>query len=203
MEFYQLAVAGHFGRKLGAKGGRRSESGQSELYIYSLVWQCMPLIPAFGKERQVGLWFWAQPSLQREFQHSQGCIVRSCLEKQTKDFYQKKIKNETFKCQFMPNGGYMNDLIEFLVLFVRSFVCFEKGSCFVAQTSLQLAIFLPQPPKCWDHTPLLTEWVPCMAQRHCSPYCYPHTLPLVEINHGCLVLFLEEPSQVSFYSSQP
>ena len=43
----------------------------------------MPLIPAFGRQRQADFWVQGQPSLQSEFQDSQGYIEKPCLEKQT------------------------------------------------------------------------------------------------------------------------
>jgi hypothetical protein len=50
--------------------------------------------------------------------------------------------------------------ISFLLLFV---CLFERGSCNVSQTGLELTIILPQPLKCWDYRPgpsyLTPHWV--------------------------------------------
>jgi hypothetical protein len=46
-------------------------------------WRRMPLIPALGRQRQADFWVWGQPSLQSEFQDSQGYTEKPCLEKQT------------------------------------------------------------------------------------------------------------------------
>jgi hypothetical protein len=44
------------------------------------VWWHMPLIPALGRQRQVGFWVRGQPGLQNEFQDSQGYTEKPCLE---------------------------------------------------------------------------------------------------------------------------
>jgi hypothetical protein len=44
----------------------------------------MPLIPALGRQRQADYWVWGQPSLQSEFQDSQGYTEKPCLEKKKK-----------------------------------------------------------------------------------------------------------------------
>jgi hypothetical protein len=43
----------------------------------------MPLIPAFGRQRQADFWVWGQPGLQSELQDSQGYTEKPCLEKPT------------------------------------------------------------------------------------------------------------------------
>ena len=40
----------------------------------------MPLIPALRRLRQVDFYFWGQPSVQSEFQESQGYTEKPCLE---------------------------------------------------------------------------------------------------------------------------
>jgi hypothetical protein len=42
----------------------------------------MPLTPALGRQRQTDFWVWGQPGLQSEFQDSQGCTEKPCVEKQ-------------------------------------------------------------------------------------------------------------------------
>jgi hypothetical protein len=44
----------------------------------------MPLILAFGRQRQADYRVWDQPGLQSEFQDSRGYTEKSCLNKQTK-----------------------------------------------------------------------------------------------------------------------
>jgi hypothetical protein len=51
----------------------------------------MPLIPALGRQRQVDFWVRGQPALQSEYQDSQGCTEKPCLEKNNKT---KKLKME-------------------------------------------------------------------------------------------------------------
>ena len=46
-------------------------------------WWYMPLISGLGKQRQADLWVQGQPSLQSEFQDSQGYTEKPCLEKQS------------------------------------------------------------------------------------------------------------------------
>jgi hypothetical protein len=53
-------------------------------------WWRRPLIPALGRQRQVDFWVWGQPSLQSEFQDSQGYTEKPCLKKKKK----KKKKQE-------------------------------------------------------------------------------------------------------------
>jgi hypothetical protein len=48
-------------------------------------WWRTPLIPALGRQRQADFWVWGQPGLQSEFQDSQGCTEKPCLEK-TEDY---------------------------------------------------------------------------------------------------------------------
>jgi hypothetical protein len=52
----------------------------------------MPLIPAFGRQRQVDFWVWGQPGLQSEFQDSQGYTEKPYLEKQKQTNKQQKKK---------------------------------------------------------------------------------------------------------------
>jgi hypothetical protein len=40
----------------------------------------MPLIPAFGRQRQADFWVQDKPGLQSEFQHSQSYTEKPCLE---------------------------------------------------------------------------------------------------------------------------
>jgi hypothetical protein len=54
------------------------------------AWWHTPLIPAFGRQRQVDLWVRGQPGLQSEFQDSQGYTEKSCLEKPKKKKKKKK-----------------------------------------------------------------------------------------------------------------
>jgi hypothetical protein len=42
---------------------------------------CTPLIPALGRQRQVGVRIRGQPGLQSEFQDSQGYTEKPCLKK--------------------------------------------------------------------------------------------------------------------------
>ena len=44
----------------------------------------MPLIPAFGRQRQADFWVRGQPGLQSKFQDSQGYTEKPCLEKPKK-----------------------------------------------------------------------------------------------------------------------
>jgi hypothetical protein len=52
----------------------------------------MPLIPALGRQKQVDFWIWGLPSLQSEFQDSQGYTEKPCLEKNKNKNKQKRIK---------------------------------------------------------------------------------------------------------------
>jgi len=50
-------------------------------YILAGQWWRTPLIPALGRQRKADFWVWGQPGLQSEFQDSQGCTEKPCLEK--------------------------------------------------------------------------------------------------------------------------
>jgi hypothetical protein len=43
------------------------------------VWWCTPLIPAIWRQRQANFWVRGQPSLESEFQDSQGYTDKPCL----------------------------------------------------------------------------------------------------------------------------
>jgi hypothetical protein len=45
------------------------------------VWRRTPLIPALGRQRQANFSVQGQPSIQSEFQDSQGYTEKPCLEK--------------------------------------------------------------------------------------------------------------------------
>jgi hypothetical protein len=70
-------------------------------------WACgtllSPLIPALRRQRQADFWVQGQPGLQSDFQDSQGCTEKPCLEKPKK----KKKKD----CGPLPNyyGSAMID----------------------------------------------------------------------------------------------
>ena len=53
-------------------------------------WWRMPLIPAFGKQRQADFWVRGQLGLQSEFQDSQGYTEKPCLKKKQKTKQQQK-----------------------------------------------------------------------------------------------------------------
>jgi hypothetical protein len=55
-------------------------------------WWRTPVIPALGRQRQADFWVRGQPSLQSEFQDSQGYTEKPCLEKPKKK--KKKRKKE-------------------------------------------------------------------------------------------------------------
>ena len=57
----------------------------------SQAWWRTPLIPAFGRQRQVDFWVRGQPGLQSEFQDSQGYTEKPCPKKKSK----KKPKDIT------------------------------------------------------------------------------------------------------------
>jgi hypothetical protein len=47
------------------------------------------------------------------------------------------------------------------------FLCFEIGSCYATQVGLELEIFLPQLPECWDY-----KCVPlCLASKTLFLFC--------------------------------
>jgi hypothetical protein len=56
-------------------------------------WWHMSLIPALGRQRQVDFWVRGQPGLQSEFQDSQGCTEKPCLEKPKRKKKKKKPRN--------------------------------------------------------------------------------------------------------------
>jgi hypothetical protein len=83
---------------------------------------------------------------------------------------------------------------EWLLIFCLVLFCFAvTGSHYVAQTALELAILLPQPPKCWDYRcvapyPVGHLWKVTMATHTESPSCFPmhywtlsHELWLVDL----------------------
>ena len=102
----------------------------TEIWLLSAVikgthqgrWWHMPLIPAFGRQRQADFWVRGQPGLQSEFQDSQGYTEKPCLENKTKQ--QKKAHM------------VMLNLFFFFNIF---FSFFETGS-HVFQGGLSLAI---------------------------------------------------------------
>jgi hypothetical protein len=53
----------------------------------------MSLISALGRQRQADFWVQGQPSLQSEFQDSQGYTEKPCLERPKKKKKQKQKKN--------------------------------------------------------------------------------------------------------------
>jgi hypothetical protein len=57
-------------------------------------WWHTPLIPALGRQRQVDFWVRGQPSLQSEFQDSQGYIEKPCLKKTNKKQKKTNTKNK-------------------------------------------------------------------------------------------------------------
>jgi hypothetical protein len=63
----------------------------------------MPLIPAFGRQRQAHFRVGGQPGLQSEFQDSQGYTEKPCLEKQNKT---KQKTNKQTKIQISYYGFY-------------------------------------------------------------------------------------------------
>jgi hypothetical protein len=52
-----------------------------------------------------------------------------------------------FKIETIINITNFNNFFER----VRAGMGLEMGSCYVAQTALELVILLPQPPKSWDY----------------------------------------------------
>jgi hypothetical protein len=64
---------------------------------YSWAWGRTPLIPALGKQRQPLFWVQGQPSLQSEFQDSQGYTEKPCLEKQKTKKQKQKQKQKQNK----------------------------------------------------------------------------------------------------------
>jgi hypothetical protein len=51
----------------------------------------MPLVSAWGKQKQPDLWVQGHPSLQQELQDSQGHTEKPCLEKETKQNKTKQL----------------------------------------------------------------------------------------------------------------
>jgi hypothetical protein len=64
------------------------------------VWWRTSLIPALRRQRQVDFWVRGQPSLQREFQDSQGYTEKPCLEKPKKDYRipQSRLRTGNLEC---------------------------------------------------------------------------------------------------------
>jgi hypothetical protein len=52
----------------------------------------MPLIPAFGRQRQADFWVQGHPGLQSEFEDSQGYKEKHCQKKKKKKKKEKKKK---------------------------------------------------------------------------------------------------------------
>ena len=68
--------------------------------------QCWPtpLIPAFGRQRQADFWVRGQPSLQSEFQGSQGYTEKPCLEK-TKNKQQQQQRMDLWEVRHSLKKG--------------------------------------------------------------------------------------------------
>ena len=76
---------------------------KSEEIVPCRAWWPTPLIPALRRQRQVDFWVWGQPGLQSEFQDSQGCTEKPCLEKQ-KQRKEKREKAMSRSCQQNLSG---------------------------------------------------------------------------------------------------
>jgi hypothetical protein len=64
-----------------------------KIFIESQAWWRTPLNPALGRQKQVDFYrVRGQPGLQSEFQDSQGCTEKPCLEKPK----QKKQTNKNY-----------------------------------------------------------------------------------------------------------
>jgi hypothetical protein len=88
------------------RGSGQSLQGQNARYYEVLKdpgiigwWWSPPLIPAFGRQRQVNLWVQDQPGLQSEFQDSQGYTEKPCYGKKKK----KKSPNKNTTTTNQPN----------------------------------------------------------------------------------------------------
>jgi hypothetical protein len=63
---------------------KKSKPFNKKKWIVARRWWRTPLIPAFGRQRQVDFWVRGQPGLQSEFQDSQGYTEKPCLKKKKK-----------------------------------------------------------------------------------------------------------------------
>jgi hypothetical protein len=68
-------------------------------FNYAGQWWHTPLIPVLGRQRQVDFWDRGQPGLQSEFQDSQDCTDKPCLEqnKQTNKHTNKQKNQKIIK----------------------------------------------------------------------------------------------------------
>jgi hypothetical protein len=78
------------------------------------AWWHTPLIPALGRQRQVDFWVQGQPSLQSEFQDSQGYTEKPCLEKPKN----QKTNKKTPKTQFLSYTWKFNFHLYIFLLIV-------------------------------------------------------------------------------------
>jgi hypothetical protein len=63
---------------------KRKRKEKRKKALICQAWWCTPLIPALGRQRQADFGVRGQPSLQSEFQDSQGYTDKPCLKKQNK-----------------------------------------------------------------------------------------------------------------------
>ena len=88
----------------------------------------MPVIPAFGRQRQGDFWVRGQPGLHSEFQDSQGYTEKPCLEKQNKT-KQNKTKQNNNRMDFTVFQVFGFNLGFILFYFIFSILLYFLGFC--------------------------------------------------------------------------
>jgi hypothetical protein len=98
------------------------------------VWWLTPLIPAFGRQRQVDFWVRGQPGLQSEFQDIQGYTEKPCLKKQNKT--KQTNKQKEYSRRGLPLEGICHEFLGRCEIWSQFFVHILYSSFILKQGSI-------------------------------------------------------------------
>ena len=168
-------------------------------------WWCTPLFPALGRQRQEDFWVRGHPSLQSEFQDSQGGLHRETLSRKTKPNQTKPNQKHAINVSFFlssqtlrlcSNHFFFFGLFHFMYIGIlpaciciwggRDALKIQKRSSDLLESELEKIEFQCG---CW-------EWNPVLSKSNQQPVFFT-TEPYLQPSFYLFILFWDSVSLCS------